>query len=50
LAAYTKIKEVLDDISPRRNKFMELVKTYLKNKSGKNEKVLFKKRESRKKI
>ena len=29
---------------------MELIRTFCKNKSGKNEKVLVKKRESRKKI
>lgn len=45
-----RLKEAFDESSVRKNKFMETVKTYLRNKAGKNDKIVLKKRESKKKI
>jgi hypothetical protein len=50
LASYMKLKEAFEESAPRKNKFMETVKTYLRNKTGKNDKIVLKKRESKKKI
>lgn len=45
-----KLKVAFDETVPRSTKFMETVKQYLKKSGGKVEKIVVKKRESRKKI
>jgi hypothetical protein len=50
LEAYLKLKLAFNESIPRSTKFMETVKLYLKKSVGKTEKIVVKKRESRKKI
>lgn len=45
-----RLKEAFDESAPRKTKFMETVKSYLRSKAGKTEKIVVKKRESKKKI
>lgn len=50
LAQYIQIKQAFDDNVPRKNKFGEIAKAYLKKTGNKAEKIVVKKRQSRKKI
>lgn len=45
-----RLKEAFDESASRKNKLMETVKAYLRSKAGKNDKIVLKKRESKKKI
>lgn len=48
--SYIRLKEAFDETAPRKNKFSETVKTYMRGRAGKNDKIVLKKRESKKKI
>lgn len=47
---YIRLKEAFDETAPRKNKFSETVKAYMRGRTSKNDKVVLKKRESKKKI
>lgn len=44
MASYMKIKEAFEDSAPRKNKFMETVRSYTRNQHCKNDKIVLKKR------
>ena len=50
LQGYLKLKMAFDQVCPRKTKFMQTVKQYLKKTFGKAEKIVVKKRESKKNI